>query len=59
MVESSVDINPPNSAHPEVVDFGFWSRRTARDIIPLDGISPLISKRNGVQQSAADGRPQA
>jgi hypothetical protein len=47
------------SARPEMVDFDFWSRRIARDIIPLDGISHLICEHLGVQQTAADGRPQA
>jgi hypothetical protein len=39
-----------------MVDLGSWSRRMARDIIPIDGISRLIYEHIGVQQTAADWR---
>ena len=48
-----------NGVRPELVDFGSWSRYTARDISPIDGISRLIFKHISVQQTATDGRPQA
>jgi len=41
-----------------MVAFGFWSRRTARDIIPLDGISRLIFEQIGVQQRRRRRAPQ-